>query len=129
MFVQARGARLGVAQSFRMHLTDTFLFMSLRNALCLCCVCACDCHSDARIASSTQTAHATTFAKTHTPMTYYATALVVERSQEMGSNISKILNAFFTSGYDKRVRPNYGGEYACPGQFIAIVAAMSHLYT
>ncbi|GBL77625.1 hypothetical protein AVEN_152868-1 [Araneus ventricosus] len=24
-------------------------------------------------------------------------------------NITKILNAFFDQGYDKRVRPNYGG--------------------
>ena len=29
---------------------------------------------------------------------------------DMGGNISKILNAFFASGYDKRVRPNYGGK-------------------
>jgi glycine receptor alpha-3 len=29
-------------------------------------------------------------------------------SKEMGSSITKILNGFFASGYDKRVRPNYG---------------------
>lgn len=28
----------------------------------------------------------------------------------LGVNITKILNAFFEHGYDKRVRPNYGGE-------------------
>ena len=29
-------------------------------------------------------------------------------SKEKGDTISKILNTFFKSGYDKRVRPNYG---------------------
>lgn len=35
----------------------------------------------------------------------------IEKSNvnDAGSNITKILNAFFDSGYDKRVRPNYGG--------------------
>ncbi|XP_075545280.1 gamma-aminobutyric acid receptor subunit beta-like isoform X1 [Dermacentor variabilis] len=28
---------------------------------------------------------------------------------QRGQNITQILNAFFTRGYDKRVRPNYGG--------------------
>lgn len=28
----------------------------------------------------------------------------------IGANISRILDDFFNSGYDKRVRPNYGGE-------------------
>ncbi|OQR74132.1 GABA-gated chloride channel [Tropilaelaps mercedesae] len=29
---------------------------------------------------------------------------------ERGQNITHILNSFFTKGYDKRVRPNYGGK-------------------
>ena len=31
---------------------------------------------------------------------------------DAGNNITRILNAFFDSGYDKRVRPNYGGEFS-----------------
>ncbi|XP_070391520.1 gamma-aminobutyric acid receptor subunit beta isoform X1 [Dermacentor albipictus] len=31
------------------------------------------------------------------------------RQTQRGQNITQILNAFFTRGYDKRVRPNYGG--------------------
>lgn len=31
-------------------------------------------------------------------------------NSDLGKNITKILNAFFSSGYDKRVRPNYGGK-------------------
>ncbi|CAN8032803.1 unnamed protein product [Ixodes persulcatus] len=31
---------------------------------------------------------------------------------QRGQNITQILNAFFTRGYDKRVRPNYGGDVA-----------------
>nr|ALS46608.1 GABA gated chloride channel RDL2 [Tetranychus cinnabarinus] len=34
---------------------------------------------------------------------------VIEKGNALGQNITKILNAFFSSGYDKRVRPNYGG--------------------
>ncbi|KAL3185516.1 hypothetical protein MRX96_029083 [Rhipicephalus microplus] len=30
------------------------------------------------------------------------------RQTQRGQNITQILNAFFTRGYDKRVRPNYG---------------------
>lgn len=29
-------------------------------------------------------------------------------NDDLGLEISRILNGFFTSGYDKRVRPNYG---------------------
>ncbi len=29
---------------------------------------------------------------------------------EMGRNITRILNSFFSSGYDKRVRPSYAGK-------------------
>ncbi|KAI1286411.1 Gamma-aminobutyric acid receptor subunit beta [Halotydeus destructor] len=32
-----------------------------------------------------------------------------DRSQELGSNITRILDDFFSGGYDRRVRPNYGG--------------------
>nr|UOV21276.1 GABA-gated chloride channel, Rdl-like, isoform X3 [Ixodes ricinus] len=37
-----------------------------------------------------------------------STALRPGQTQR-GQNITQILNAFFTRGYDKRVRPNYGG--------------------
>ncbi|KAM7290882.1 gamma-aminobutyric acid receptor subunit beta [Ixodes scapularis] len=37
-----------------------------------------------------------------------STALQPGQTQR-GQNITQILNAFFTRGYDKRVRPNYGG--------------------
>ena len=30
-------------------------------------------------------------------------------SRDIGLNITQILDSFFSSGYDKRVRPNYGG--------------------
>lgn len=31
-------------------------------------------------------------------------------SRDASRNITKILNEFFERGYDKRVRPNYGGK-------------------
>ncbi|CAN8012709.1 unnamed protein product, partial [Ixodes pacificus] len=34
--------------------------------------------------------------------------LCVNPQTQRGQNITQILNAFFTRGYDKRVRPNYG---------------------
>lgn len=35
--------------------------------------------------------------------------LIVKPTRDLGANISRILNAFFDHGYDKRVRPKYGG--------------------
>lgn len=35
-----------------------------------------------------------------------------ERQTAIGQNITRILNAFFDSGYDKRVRPNYAGKFS-----------------
>lgn len=32
----------------------------------------------------------------------------IRSSRDASRNITKILNEFFSSGYDKRVRPNYG---------------------
>nr|ALS46609.1 GABA gated chloride channel RDL3 [Tetranychus cinnabarinus] len=34
---------------------------------------------------------------------------VGDKGNALGQNITRILNAFFAGGYDKRVRPNYGG--------------------
>lgn len=44
---------------------------------------------------------------------------------EMGANITKILNAFFDSGYDRRVRPNYGGPAVEVGVTMYIISISS----
>ncbi|XP_022703247.1 gamma-aminobutyric acid receptor subunit beta-like isoform X2 [Varroa jacobsoni] len=41
---------------------------------------------------------------------------------ERGQNITHILNSFFTKGYDKRVRPNYGGPPVKVGVSMQIVS-------
>ncbi|XP_028968777.1 gamma-aminobutyric acid receptor subunit beta-like [Galendromus occidentalis] len=41
---------------------------------------------------------------------------------QRGQNITHILNAFFTKGYDKRVRPNYGGNPVEVGVSMQIVS-------
>ena len=45
--------------------------------------------------------------------------------RDAGANVTKILNAFFESGYDKRVRPNYGGDSVV--QFINIQFIIDHV--
>ncbi|KAH7645589.1 gamma-aminobutyric acid receptor subunit beta-like isoform x2 [Dermatophagoides farinae] len=44
---------------------------------------------------------------------------------DAGSNITKILNAFFDSGYDKRVRPEYGGPPVQVGVSMHIIGISS----
>ena len=47
------------------------------------------------------------------------------RQTEIGVNITRILNAFFDSGYDKRVRPNYGGPPVDVGVTMYIISISS----
>ena len=47
----------------------------------------------------------------HKNLLFYINSLLLflkRTNDDLGLQISKILNGFFTSGYDKRVRPNYG---------------------
>lgn len=44
-----------------------------------------------------------------TPIPLHQITLLRFNSRDLGLNISKILNSFFDHGYDKRVRPKYGG--------------------
>ena len=44
------------------------------------------------------------------PHSHRSTTLLHSTTEDLGLEISRILNGFFTSGYDKRVRPNYGGK-------------------
>uniref|UniRef100_A0AAN0LW25 Gamma-aminobutyric acid receptor subunit beta n=1 Tax=Polyphagotarsonemus latus TaxID=1204166 RepID=A0AAN0LW25_9ACAR len=45
--------------------------------------------------------------------------------EDLGAHISKILNNFFTSGYDKRVRPNYGGKPVEVGVTMFVISISS----
>ena len=49
----------------------------------------------------------------------------VKESSQLGMSISKILNSFFASGYDKRVRPNYGGKPVEVGVTMFIISISS----
>ncbi|KAI1286410.1 Gamma-aminobutyric acid receptor subunit beta [Halotydeus destructor] len=52
-----------------------------------------------------------------------------DHSQELGSNITKILDDFFSGGYDRRVRPNYGGPAVEVGvtMFIISISTVSEV--
>ena len=43
-------------------------------------------------------------------------------SKEIGDNITKILDSIFDSGYDKRIRPNYGGAPVEVGVSMLIIS-------
>lgn len=51
-----------------------------------------------------------------------ATTVLRPGQTQRGQNITHILNAFFTKGYDKRVRPNYGGNPVEVGVSMQIVS-------